>query len=123
MDGFTCGERFHLSCGFKGTALYNCTKGESPIFIKDFAPDRCASYKIVREAEPEELQAEAVPTRGGGGGVRAQVSNYTAFDDALSDIDYMDMSACHCTKELAMVSTPWVLIFDFFLLVVLAVEY
>ncbi|OAQ29267.1 hypothetical protein K457DRAFT_894951 [Linnemannia elongata AG-77] len=104
VDGFTCGERFHLSCGFKGTALYNCTKGESPIFIKDFAPDRCASYKIVREAEPEDLQAEAVPTRGGGGGgVPSQVSNYTAFDDVLSDIDYMDMSACHCTKELAMV--------------------
>lgn len=102
VDSVDCGERFHLYCGLKGTALYNCTKGETPIFIKDFAPERCASYKIIRETEPEELEAEAVPVRGG---APADVSNYTAFDEGLSDIDSMAMSACHCTKELAMVTT------------------
>lgn len=130
-DGIKCGEGFHLSCGLKGTALYACTAGEHPIFISDFAPDRCASHKILREAEDEEeleaeadaedklkaqtLEASAAAAATGETGALANVSSFKAFE-LLSDIDGLAMSACHCTGELAMVITTLTLALLFFVL-------
>ncbi|KAG0372196.1 hypothetical protein BGX24_000583, partial [Mortierella sp. AD032] len=100
-DGLECGERFHLSCALKGTAMYSCTKGERPVFITDYAPDRCYSY-INRDSERVELESE-LANAAAAVGAQTNFANITALDATLEDIEDGVMSACLCTAEISMV--------------------
>ncbi|KAG0273044.1 hypothetical protein BGZ95_011155, partial [Linnemannia exigua] len=101
-DGLSCGERFHLSCGLKGTAMYSCVKGEHPVFVKDYAPDRCFSYKPMWESELVEADSELAKAAAAVG-AQTSFANITALETALEDNDDGVMSACLCTMEISKV--------------------
>ncbi|KAF9926806.1 hypothetical protein FBU30_003684, partial [Linnemannia zychae] len=107
-DGIECGEKFHLSCGLKRMAAYECTKGEPPVFIMDFAPERCAAFKAIRTPVDGvsllSVFSEA-PTSNDreNRGDNSVTSVLKTLDVPPSDSDGLVMSSCHCTTEISLV--------------------
>jgi hypothetical protein len=50
-DGFVCGDIFPPSCLIPASTIYNCKRGEDPVFYKDCKPGTCSSSVAALQAE------------------------------------------------------------------------